>query len=263
MTVLNQNGSLSPNLSGTSLSAPLVSGLAALISDRTQLLYESPEAVRAITMATAWNNIEGPAGIPTGQDLKDGAGAIDASSADAAAAIGYTDYQSYPYPACPWPCWWSNSVTSSDFDIYNYRYYKFSAKLGERVRVALAWDSNPMGPGGGFSTDPLQTNFDLVILDPDMELIPGGYSASWDNNYELVDFNAPKTGVYTIGVYKHRMDEVSNWIGLAWSKDYLICYLPLVLTSGSAAQSTSGNPYPVPGDETVPEKKRVSPYPAP
>ncbi len=263
MTILNRFGNPVYLGDGTSLSSPLVAGLAALLADRAPALYEAPEALRAIIMATAWNNIEGPTGIPTGLDLKDGAGAIDASSADAVATIGYTDAQPYPYPACQWPCWWSDSVTSSDFDPYdNYRVYQFMAKAGERVRVALTWDSNALGAVGDYAMDPLQSNFDLVIFDPDMIIAPGGYSGSWDNSYELVDFYALKTGDYTIGVYKRSMNETSNWIGLAWTKSYHIC-MPLVLRGGGVGQADSFFPYPAPEGEYNPVELFVSPYPAP
>ena len=264
MTVLDSLGNPRIIGNGTSMSSPLVTGLAALLSDRTPALYEAPEALRAIIMATAWNNIEGPTGIPTGIDLKDGAGAIDASYADAAAIIGYTDAQPYPYPACQWPCWWSDSVSSSDFDpTDNFRKYQFMAKSGEKVRVALTWDSNAAGLGENYATDPLQTDFDLVIFDPDMQIATDGYSASWDNSYELVDFYAWKTGVYTIGVYKKSMNESSNWIGLAWTKGYHICLLPLVIRGGGVGQAASVSPYPAPRNEYAPEKQSISPYPAP
>jgi hypothetical protein len=54
--------------------------------------------------------------------------------------------------------------------------------------------------------------------------VPGAYSASWDNNYELVDFAALETGKYKIAVYKKRADESSNYLGIAWAKD--ATYLP-------------------------------------
>jgi len=214
-------------------------------------------------MATARNNIEGPSGIPTGIDLKDGAGAIDASYADTTAIIGYTDTQPYPYPACQWPCWWSDSVSSSDFDpIDNYRDYQIIVKSGEMIRIALTWDSSPIGVGGNYASDPLLTNFDLVVFDPDMQIVPDGYSASWDNSYELVEFYALKTGTYTIGVYKRSMNENSNWIGLAWTNVYQVC-LPVVLADGNVGKAATFSPYPAPGDEFAPDQKTVSPYPAP
>lgn len=137
--------------SGTSYSAPQVAGLAALLAHRNADLYDEPEAMRAIIMASAIHNTEGPSNIPTGQDLRDGAGAIDAAIADDIAALGYSDAWQYPYPACNVPCWWFNYIYNalpgypSHFPPGTYRYYYFQASRGERIRVALTWDSNPAG----------------------------------------------------------------------------------------------------------------------
>lgn len=68
--------------SGTSFAAPQVAGLGALLIHRNWSLNTWPEASRAIIMASATHNIDGPTGIPSGQDLRDGAGAINAALAD-------------------------------------------------------------------------------------------------------------------------------------------------------------------------------------
>ncbi len=262
LTLLNQNNQTYGG-SGTSYAAPQVAGLAALLADRNQELYELPEAMRAIIMATAWNNVDGPTGIPTGQDLKDGAGAIDASSADTVAITGYTNVNQYPYPPCQGLCWWSNYVYNSDFPVGSYRYYDFMANAGERIRVAIAWDSDATGSGGNYGMDPLRTDLDLVIFDPVGDVVPNGYSASYDNSYELVDFHALKTGVHRIGIYKKsNNNELYNWIGIAWTKGYHIC-MPLVLRGGGVGQAASFFPYPAPGNEYTPSTQSISPYPAP
>jgi hypothetical protein len=56
---------------------------------------------------------------------------------------------------------------------------------------------------------------------------PIGYTASWDNNYELADFITPETGQYQIRVYRQPdgdYNEISNSLGIAWVKD--ATYLP-------------------------------------
>jgi hypothetical protein len=62
-------------------------------------------------------------------------------------------------------------------------------------------------------------------------LVPGAFSASWDNNYELVDFNATQTGLYRIAVYKAqaRNNETINYVGIALVKAMYKVYLPLVV----------------------------------
>lgn len=73
----------------------------------------------------------------------------------------------------------------------------------------------------------------LLIINPDGWYLDavGGYSASWDNSYEIVEFMSHKAGMYKIGVYKASATETYNELGIAWTKQ-LMPYkvnLPLVL----------------------------------
>jgi subtilisin family serine protease len=86
---------------GTSFAAPQVAGLAALLMNRRRTLSIWPPAVKAIIMASAVHNVHGPSDIPTGQDLRDGAGAIDAALAD---EIAKNRSLSETAP-CNAPCW--------------------------------------------------------------------------------------------------------------------------------------------------------------
>jgi subtilisin family serine protease len=266
LTVLNNDNSTAIQ-SGTSYSAPLVTGLAALLANRNSQLYDAPEAMRAIIMASAWNNIEGPVGIPTGQDLKDGAGAIDALSADETAITGHNDVYQYPYPVCQSPCWWWNYVYNSsndpqtNFPVGTYRFYAIKADKGERIRVALSWVSTPSGPGSNYAMDPLETDLDLVIFDPNWDFAPNGVSASFDNSYELVDFIAEKSGTYQIGVYKKSGDYL-NYIGLAWSRKYQT-FIPTVIVPSVGGLAKALSPYPAPAEIDMPSKESLSPYPVP
>jgi hypothetical protein len=224
ITGIGQNGGLI-TLDGTSFAAPQVAGLAALLIDRHTSLLTWPEASRAIIMASAVHNIEGPSGIPTGQELKDGAGGIDAALADVTAKTQWTS----PTSPCTDPCWWGIYHDNTAFPVGTYQYRYFKASRGERIRTAIWWWSHADCPDQAHcSYDRLDTDFQLGVLDPDGQWVPGAWSASWDNNYELVDFTAPKTGQYKIAVYKERDDEdeddLDDYFGLAWVKD--ATYLP-------------------------------------
>ncbi len=218
------NGQLvtDPNLnSGTSFAAPQVTGLAALLIDRYWSLNVWPEASRAIIMASAVHNIEGPSGILSGQDLKDGAGGIDAALADITAQTRWTSATS----PCTGPCWWGFSINNSSFPVGTYLYRYFNASRGERVRVAISWWSHADCPAeNNCNFDRLDTDLHLGVKDPDNQWVDNAWSASWDNNYELIEFIAPKTGQYEIAIYKERADESSNYLGIAWVRD--ATYLP-------------------------------------
>lgn len=217
---------VNPNLnSGTSFAAPQVAGLAALLIDRNSSLAIWPEANKAIIMASATHNIEGPTGIPSGQDLRDGAGGINAALAD---VVAQTRNVSEVEP-CTDSCWWGASITNANFPVNTYLYRYFTASRGDFIRIAIAWWANAdCSSENNCNFDRLDTDLQLGVLDPDGQFILGAWSASWDNNYELIEFVAPKTGIYRIAVYKTRANESTNHVGIA-----LVClhrvYIPLVL----------------------------------
>jgi hypothetical protein len=208
-----------------------VAGVAALLIHRNPALRSWPEASRAIIMAAAVHNIEGPSNIPTGTDQRDGAGGIDAKLADVAATTGNPGSAA----VCAVPCWWSSIINNSTFPVGTYMYRDFMASRGERVRVAISWWANancPDCPSCDLNSSRLDTNLDLLILDPTGAQVPGGYSVSYDNNYELVDFVATLSGEYKIGVYKRSATESANSLGIAWVKD--ATYLPDLANEAAA-----------------------------
>lgn len=195
--------------SGTSYAAPQVAGLAALLIDRSSALELWPEAIRAIIMASATHNIEGRSIIrfydPT--DIRDGAGAINASLADITAQTRGT-----LTGTCYVSCWWGYAIDPS----FTQREHYFYADSGDLIRVAISWWSNPDTSGNNYSFNQLDTDIDLEIIDP-----MGVYldiSISTDNNYEMVEFVASSSGLYRIRVHKWPTTEPSNFIGIALVK---------------------------------------------
>lgn len=214
------------NDSGTSFATPQVAGLAALLIHRNPMLASWPEASKAIIMASATHNITGPTGIPTGQDLRDGAGAINAALADTVAQTRNTS----DVNPCTVSCWWGLIINNTNFPVGTYLYRYFTVNKGDLVRVAISWWSNADTPTNNYSFDRLDTDLHLGALDPDGQWAPGAWSASHDNNYELIEFVAPKSGTYRIAVYKTRADEASNFLGIAFVRLRRV-YIPLVLRS--------------------------------
>jgi hypothetical protein len=214
ITAPGANGNIDA-MNGTSFAAPQVSGLATLLMSRNTWLTVWPEAVKAIIMASAIHNIDGPSDIPSYQDLKDGAGAIDADLAD---TIAKTRQDSGV--VCNDPCWWGVITSDTNPTVGGSVYQYFTASQGERIRVAIAWfasaDIPPAPPS--LPWDLLLTNYQLYVYKPSGG-DPISYTASWDNNYELADFVAPETGQYQIRIYRQPegdYNEQSNSIGIAW-----------------------------------------------
>ncbi len=105
---------------------------------------------------------------------------------------------------------------------------EFFAQAGQRVRVALTWwaiaDASP------YTNVVLDTDLDLWIKSPANRLLTA--SISDDNNYELVDFNAPETGIYSLLVVAsggRPADAPPNYFGIAVATTRYSVYLPAIL----------------------------------
>jgi hypothetical protein len=175
---------------GTSYATPIVAGLAALLMDVDNSLILWPEVVRAIIMAGAIHNIEGNERL---SEL-DGAGGIDAVSAYEVMRCG--NYLGRT--VTPEDCGRGNSLTIG------------TLHCGDRIRIVLQWNSNP---SANYVTDPLDADFDLhlkrggIVVDS---------SASYDNNYEIIDYTVSVDGTYSIEVDYRRFESTSEDVGLAW-----------------------------------------------
>jgi hypothetical protein len=197
--------------SGTSHAAPQVAGLVALLMHDNAELKDWPTAVKAILMASAMHNVEGNSRLSD----EDGAGSIDASRAYTIAH----HYRNDGTTCWGWSCWWAVNTTSTYPAPGDWLRQSFFATQGDLIRVAIAWwsEADPPPAYPTLGDDALTSNFNLYVWDPDGNLVSSGYSASWDNNYEIVEFSAPQTGLYEIGAYKspNGTTESDNQLGIA------------------------------------------------
>ena len=177
------------DLAGTSYSAPMVAGEAALMLEVNPDLAGKPEAMRALLMASASHNIEGNATLSE----HDGAGGIDAYSAYLVALNGRFAQMTIN------PTTW----TSYDFTFY--------AAAGEPVSCVAAWTSHP---NASYTSNPLLTDIDLRLYDPDGSLVKSSTSNS--NNYEIVRAVTEKSGTWTCRASKYSSSG-STWeyLGIA------------------------------------------------
>lgn len=175
--------------SGTSFSAPHVAAGIAAAFPLTEI--EVPEELRAFIMASARHNVEGASRLSE----RDGAGAIMLA---AASRSSHEDvFASFP----------------TQYSRYDWR---FDAVAGERVRVAIAWRHRH--PTGKTLIQP-SMDLDLTVLDPAANKL--AFSASFDNNYEIVDFRAPVSGRYTARITNPRRPPGGDWsttVGIAVSR---------------------------------------------
>lgn len=194
---------------GTSVAAPQVAGLSALLVDRNSSLLYWPEAQRAIIMASALHNVDGPAWIVGNADLKDGAGQINAVYADQVAQV-----RGGPSAPCTGSCWWGDLITNASLPVGNTLSRTVYVGSPSLVRVVISWWSHVDSPSLS-GIDTLDTDLDLRVTDPNGNWVPGAESISYDNNYEMVQFLALAPGTYSINIKKDWADESANSVGTA------------------------------------------------
>lgn len=186
------------NYCGTSFSSPFTAAnmANAFVVDATPVV--SPEAAMAMIMATAWHNINGATRLSD----EDGAGAINGLAAFRCALDGRIT---------------SHSLTSSSFNTSGYFVHNIHLQGGDKTRVCIAWSSNA---NSSYTTDVLDADLDLAIY-TGQNATSGtahGFSSSFDNNFEIVEFTPPATGWYTVRVNDFRFDGSSERMGIAWSQ---------------------------------------------
>ncbi len=226
---------------GTSAATPAAAGIAALLLQANPFLESQPEATRAILLAGADYQLAdemlwGPSPWVDGHD---GVGLAHARLALAAAqsrstpqtplahAHDYGDLTSGMFGAEPaepvdrpgglemvearvLDLTWEILVPDGSFECAS-EGGRSEGECPPRVRVALAWNSSLQSQNG---PSVLDLDLDLRVVGPDNA---SAWSATSDNSYELVAFEATEPGVHEIRVYAYDVpDQLENRYGLAW-----------------------------------------------
>lgn len=187
----------SAQVQGTSYSAPMVAGEAALMLDVDPNLAWKPEAMRALLMATAVNNIEGA----TRLSEYDGAGGIDAYSAYLLALNGRYAQM---------------TINPSTWSYYDFNFY---ADAGEPISCVAVWTSHP---NGTYTSDPLLSDIDIKLYNPSGVVVAS--SASISNNYEIIRVTTGVSGTWKCRVQKYSSSTTWEYLGIAVDRAFQYDY---------------------------------------
>jgi hypothetical protein len=183
--------------SGTSISTPIVAGIAAQLMARDPTLLTWPEAVRALIMAGAHRRTPMPDGsVNTDHE---GVGTASALWSNRILANGGNQWGGYRI----------GSLTSDQTGTH-----QFSVVAGQRVRVVISWSSHTSGGTNTGKADTLASDLDLRVTGPDGRVVG---SFSFDNNYEVVDLVATRSGRVTAQILTDRFNTTSEPYAIAWA----------------------------------------------
>lgn len=185
-------------VSGTSLAAPQVSGVIALMCEQRPALKTQQTAVKAIL--TAGVNFDSPHRYtPSNANYKKyGAGLLDCVGACYVAG-------NYRYT--------NSSIASGTTS----KTHTFTVNSSDsRIRVSLAFNVKSSGSGTDHGTITTGSKLDLNIQvkDPSGRVV--GSSTTKNNNVEIVDFVPTTTGKYSVVVSRADTSAETVYYGLAW-----------------------------------------------
>ncbi len=209
-------------MSGTSFAAPATAGVAAVLQQAAPVLQSWPEGCRAILQASAWRNPSGGrwrADLIAGVDGRDGAGAVDAE-----AAVSIAKSRQQRNNAGSLRGWDIGTLRTADvsngLSTFTYRIKTPARPIfwDQHVKVALAWDSNATRTQFLFFeslSDALTVDLDLHVRDSAGNFV--AFSSSFDNSYEIAEFDAKAGETYEVSVRRWSgTDDV--WYGIAWTQ---------------------------------------------
>jgi hypothetical protein len=210
--------------SGTSASAPIITGLVAAMLERNSTLASWPEAQKAILLASADCNTDGTTlDLTDTTDDRDGVGLVNgvravelADSSNRVQPFNFATAQGYDYGYMDFT---SDFVAAGSSREWQQRYTIFTGATGV-VNLAFTWDATPDCPQNTeASCQAHAPDGDLnVVLRNTQFVSPLVVSSmSYDNNYEVIQAALAAYSEYEVIVSRaFNPRRSSTYFGLAW-----------------------------------------------
>jgi len=223
------------SMSGTSQASPAVTGSVALLQSAASVLRYWPEGVRALLFAGATTNVATHSGTLAGggaaanapntwwtdtrnrRDGFDGAGALNIQ--ESVRIVGNRWAGSAGQRGWDIGRMTTSTFTTSNFFTREYQIHIPRSSEQRHVKVALAWNSTATRQGSpeAVYASLLELDLDIRIYDSKGNQVAS--SLSWDNSYEVADFDGVAGETYTIKVHRWPTSsnpKASTWFGVAW-----------------------------------------------
>jgi hypothetical protein len=210
--------------SGTSFASPAVAGSVAVIQRLAPRLKAWPEGCRAVIMAGAGRNVAGKTwwdDVRRRVDGIDGAGALDTRESARIARAPSTRNGAAAHRG-----WDAGTISNADFGANGRSTFKYQVKVPvggspkRTIRVALAWSSKVTYDTDATQTPPIKNVVSKLTTDLDLHLYEGNrivdWSSSFDNSYEIIDFQGNAGTTYDIVVRRWSGNDWA-WFGVAWT----------------------------------------------
>lgn len=210
--------------SGTSFASPAVAGSVAVIQQVAPRLKAWPEGCRAVIMAGAGRNVSGKTwwdDVRRRADGVDGAGALDTRE-----SVRIARAPASRNGAAAQRGWDAGTIRDSDFGGNGRSTFKYQVKVPtggsakRTIRAALAWSSKVTYDADSTQTPPIKNVVSTLTTDLDLHLYEGtrlvDWSSSFDNSYEVIDFQGNAGTTYDIVIRRWSGNDWA-WFGIAWT----------------------------------------------
>jgi hypothetical protein len=151
----------------------------------------------------------------------DGAGALDTSESARIARA-----PSARNGAAAQRGWDAGTIGNADFGANGRSTFKYQVKVPvggspkRTIRVALAWSSKVTYDTDATQTPPIKNVVSKLTTDLDLHLYEGNrivdWSSSFDNSYEIIDFQGNAGTTYDIVIRRWSGNDWA-WFGVAWT----------------------------------------------